>query len=187
MAQLQALFLHHLVVDRTGGAQGLPHYRAGDVKQCLDSHPEIDRFGIIDDRYRTEFDRLFPDHLVHTGSFIDETEALRAHQILSGGPVTDACAGHGLHSPYGDRHAAAFLVAAEQFVTLRPAFGAAEITKCPSAAPQWSRKALVCSCSVRTVTSRLPRSSLHSITAFEVRVGGAPAGHSIRRSVRILP
>ena len=39
----------------------------------------------------------------------------------------------------------------------------------------------------RTVTSRLPRSSLHSITAFEVRVAGAPAGHTIRRPVRILP
>ena len=91
VAQLQALFrihnLHHLVVDRTMDAQGPPHYRAGEVKQYLDTHPEIERFVIIDDRYRTEFDQLFPDQFVHTESFIDEPDALRARQILSGGPV----------------------------------------------------------------------------------------------------
>ena len=92
VAQLQALFrihdLHQLVVDRTSDAQGPPQYRAGEVKQYLDTHPEIERFVIIDDRYRTEFDRLFPHHFVHTGSFIDESDALRARQILSGRPVT---------------------------------------------------------------------------------------------------
>ena len=92
MAQLQALFrlhdLHHLVVDRTADASRPPHYRAGEVKQYLDAHPEIARFVIIDDGYRTEFDELFPDQFVHTGSYIDEPDALRARQILSGGPVT---------------------------------------------------------------------------------------------------
>ena len=92
VAQLQALFrihdLHHLVVDRTSDPQGAPHYRAGEVKQYLDTHPGIDRFVIIDDRYREKFDRLFPDHFVHTRSSLDESDALRAHQILSGGPVT---------------------------------------------------------------------------------------------------
>lgn len=92
VAQLRALFrlhdLHHLVVDRTMDHQGPPHYRAGEVKQYLDTHPEIERFVIVDDGYRTEFDRLFPDQFVHTGSFLDEPDALRAHQILSGEPVT---------------------------------------------------------------------------------------------------
>ena len=98
VAQLQALFrlhdLHHLVVDRTGDPQSGPHYRAGDVKLYLDAHPEIERFVIIDDRYREEFDRLFPDRFVHTGRFLDEADALRARQILSGGPVTQE------NSPY---------------------------------------------------------------------------------------
>ena len=92
VAQLQALFrlhdLHHLIVDRTSDAGGAPHYRAGEVKQYLDTHPEVERFVIIDDSYRTEFDALFPDHFVHTMSYIDESAALRASQILSGGPVT---------------------------------------------------------------------------------------------------
>ena len=92
VAQLQELFrihdLHHLVIDRTCDHLGAPHYRAGEVKQYLDTHPEIERFVIIDDGYRTEFDGLFPDHFVHTGSFFDESDALRARQILSGGPVT---------------------------------------------------------------------------------------------------
>ena len=67
---------------------GAPHYRAGEVRQYLDTHSEIERFVIVDDGYRTEFDRLFPDQFVHTGSFFEESDARRAHQILSGGPVT---------------------------------------------------------------------------------------------------
>lgn len=98
VAQLQALFrlhdLHHLVVDRTSDPQNAPHYRAGEVEQYLDAHPEIERFVIIDDRYREQFDRLFPDHFVHTDKFLDEADALRARQILSGGPVTQE------NSPY---------------------------------------------------------------------------------------
>ena len=92
VAQLQALFrihdLHHLVVDRTCEPHDAPHYRAGEVKQYLDAHPDIERFVIIDDRYRDKFDRLFPDHFVHTHKFLDEDDALRARQVLSGGPVT---------------------------------------------------------------------------------------------------
>ena len=68
--------------------QGPPHYRAAAVKQYLDTHPEVERFVIMDDRYRKEFDRIFPDQFVHTTRFIDESDALRARQILSGGPVT---------------------------------------------------------------------------------------------------
>ena len=98
VAQLQALFrlhdLHHLIVDRTSDPQNAPHYRAGEVKQYLDTHPDIVRFVVIDDRYREQFDRLYPDHFVHTRSFLDESDALRARQILSGGPVTQE------NSPY---------------------------------------------------------------------------------------
>ena len=92
VAQLRALFrlhdLHHLVADRTCDPHNAPHYRAGEVKQYLDSHPEVERFVIIDDRYRDEFDRLFADHFVETDRFLDESAALRARQILAGGPVT---------------------------------------------------------------------------------------------------
>ena len=92
VAQLQALFrlhdLHHLIVDRTSDPHNAPHYRAGEVKEYLDTHAGIARFVIIDDRYREEFDRLFPDYFVHTDRFLDEFDALRARQILSGGPVT---------------------------------------------------------------------------------------------------
>ena len=58
------------------------------MKQYLDSHPEVERFVIIDDRYRDKFDRLFAEHFVHTDRFLDESAALRARQILAGGPVT---------------------------------------------------------------------------------------------------
>ena len=92
VAGLRALFrihdLDHLVVDRTMDPQGPPHYRAAEVKLYLDTHPEVERFVIMDDRYRKEFDRIFPDQFVHTTRFMDESDALRARQILSGGPVT---------------------------------------------------------------------------------------------------
>lgn len=92
VAQLQALFrlhdLHHLIADRTSDPHNAPHYRAGEVKEYLDTHPGIAPFVIVDDRYREEFERLFPDQFVHTDRFLDESDALRARQILSGGPVT---------------------------------------------------------------------------------------------------
>ena len=92
VAQLRALFrlhdLHHLVADRTCDPHDGPHYRAGEVKQYLDTHPEIERFVIIDDRYRDKFDRLFAENFVETDRFLDECAALRARQILAGGPVT---------------------------------------------------------------------------------------------------
>ena len=46
--RLQALFrihdLHGYVIDATKEIDGPPHYRAGEVKEYLDSHPEIERF-----------------------------------------------------------------------------------------------------------------------------------------------
>ena len=89
---LQAYFrihgLHHYVTDKTNESSKAPLYRAGEVKEYLDAHPEIGRFVIIDDRYRREFDQVFPDQFVHTSAYIKEDDARRAHQILSGGPVT---------------------------------------------------------------------------------------------------
>ena len=64
--QLQALFrvhdLHHYMTDATKETGGPPH-------------PEIERFVIIDDGFREQFDELFPD------------DAQRARQILSGLPA----------------------------------------------------------------------------------------------------
>ena len=91
VGQLQALFrvhgLHAYVTDATKEIDGPPHYRAGEVKEYLDSHPEIDRFVIIDDGYRHEFDELFPDQFVHTGYHFDADNERRARQILSGLPA----------------------------------------------------------------------------------------------------
>ena len=88
---LQALFrlhdLHHYVTDATKELDGPPHYRAGEVKEYLDSHPEIERFVIIDDGYRHEFDELFPEQFVHTGYHFDADNERRARQILSGLPA----------------------------------------------------------------------------------------------------
>ena len=86
--RLQALFrlhdLHHYVTDATKETGGPPHYRAGEVKEYLESHPEIERFVIIDDGYREEFDELFPEQFVHTGYRLEADDERRARQILSG-------------------------------------------------------------------------------------------------------
>lgn len=76
--------LHGHVTDKTSEGAGAPHYRAGEVKDYLDSHPEIERFVIIDDGYRKEFDELFPEHFVHTGYRMEADDEMRARQILSG-------------------------------------------------------------------------------------------------------
>ena len=61
--ELQALFrmhdLHDYVTDATNEIDGPPHYRADEVKEYQDSHPEIHRFVISDDGFRMEFDELF--------------------------------------------------------------------------------------------------------------------------------
>lgn len=88
---LKAYFrIHHLdrhVTDKTDEEGGAPHYRAGEVKDYLGSHPEIERFVIIDDGYRTEFEALFPEQFVHTASRPDAAGETRARQILSGVPA----------------------------------------------------------------------------------------------------
>ena len=88
---LRALFrihdLHRYVIDATKEIDGPPHYRAGEVKEYLDSHPEIERFVIIDDGFREEFDELFPEQFVHTGYRLEADDEERARQILSGLPA----------------------------------------------------------------------------------------------------
>ena len=76
--------LHRYVTDKTGEDGGPPHYRAGEVKDYLDAHPEIERFVIIDDGYRKEFEELFPEQFVYTGYLMTAADAARARRILSG-------------------------------------------------------------------------------------------------------
>ena len=88
---LQALFrvyeLHHYVTDATNESGGPPLYRAGEVKEYLESHPEIERFVIIDDGFRKEFDELFPEQFVRTWFRLEADNEQRARQILSGLPA----------------------------------------------------------------------------------------------------
>ena len=75
------------MIDATKEIDGPPHYRAGEVKEYLDSHPEIERFVIIDDGFREEFDELFAEQFVHTGYRLEADDEQRARQILSGLPA----------------------------------------------------------------------------------------------------
>ena len=81
--------LHGHVTDKTSEGEGAPHYRAGEVKDYLDSHPEIERFVIIDDGYRKEFGELFPEQFVHTAVRIEAADEARARQILSRRPAQE--------------------------------------------------------------------------------------------------
>ena len=81
--------LHHYVTDKTQEIDGPPHYRAGEVKEYVDSHPEIERFVIIDDGFREEFDELFPEQFVHTGFRMEAHDERRARQILAGLPAPE--------------------------------------------------------------------------------------------------
>ena len=76
--------LHRYVTDKTDESEGPPHYRAGEVKDYLDAHPEVERFVIIDDGYKKEFDELFPEQFVYTQSLMAAADVARARQILSG-------------------------------------------------------------------------------------------------------
>ena len=85
---LQAYFgihdLHRYVADKTGESGGPPHYRAGEVKDYLDAHPDVERFVIIDDGYKEEFNELFLEQFVHTWATMEAADAARAREILSG-------------------------------------------------------------------------------------------------------
>ena len=85
---LQAYFrihgLHRYVTDKTGEGGDAPHYRAAEVKDYLDAHPEIERFVIVDDGYGWEFNELFPEQFVKPWPTIEAADEVRARQILSG-------------------------------------------------------------------------------------------------------
>ena len=81
--------LHHYVTDKTGKSEGAPRYRMGEVKDYLDAHPEIERFVIIDDRYRKEFEQLFSDQFVYTTRRLEAADETRARRILSGHPAQE--------------------------------------------------------------------------------------------------
>ena len=85
---LQAYFrihdLHRYVTDKTGESGAAPHYRAAEVKDYLDAHPEIERFVIVDDGYGWEFNELFPEQFVKPWPTIEAADEARARQILSG-------------------------------------------------------------------------------------------------------
>ena len=76
--------LHRYVTDKTGECGSAPHYRAGEVKDYLDAHPEIERFVIVDDGYGWEFNELFPEQFVKPWPTMTADDATRARQILSG-------------------------------------------------------------------------------------------------------
>ena len=81
--------LHRYVTDKTGEEGGPPHYRAGEVKDYLDAHPEVERFVIIDDGYRQEFEELFGEQFVYTTWCMEADDEARARRILSGCPHDD--------------------------------------------------------------------------------------------------
>ena len=84
---LKAYFrIHQLdqyVTDKTNEEGTAPHYRAGEVRDYLESHPSIERFVIIDDCHRHEFTALFPEQFVHTFDYIEADHEILARNILS--------------------------------------------------------------------------------------------------------
>jgi len=80
--------LHEYVVDVTVQDSQAPLFRAGEVKQYVDTHPEIERFVIFDDQESRQFNSVYPDNFVHTRSWIEEEHYERARQILDGNVPT---------------------------------------------------------------------------------------------------
>ncbi len=82
--------LHYYVKDktdeRTWGDRGPEYSRAGEVREYLEAHPEIERFVIIDDGYRDEFEKLYPEQFVYTSDRMNFDNEVRARQILAGDP-----------------------------------------------------------------------------------------------------
>ena len=81
--------LHRYVTDKTGEEGGPPRYRMGEVQDYLDAHPEIERFVIIDDGYRQEFEEQFREQFVYTTWCMEADDEARARRILSGCPHDD--------------------------------------------------------------------------------------------------
>ncbi len=83
--------LHWFVKDKTGTGGKEPYYRAGEVKEYLDSNPDIERFVIIDDDYyySTAYAKLFPGKFVKTDYRINFDHEALARQILSSVPAQE--------------------------------------------------------------------------------------------------
>ena len=75
--------LGRYVRDKTAGEPLALRDRAVEIREYLDMHPEIERFVIVDDQYKREFDEAFPGKHVHTGYRLEAEDARKAREILS--------------------------------------------------------------------------------------------------------
>lgn len=95
LATLKDYFhLHGLgsyVRGKTTDGQVALRDRAGEIREYLDTHPEIDRFVIFDDQYQRELEEMFPERHVHTGYRLEADDDRKAREILSGQRM-DQCA-----------------------------------------------------------------------------------------------
>ncbi len=93
MDTLKAFFriydLDQYVTDKTPEGGTAPYYRAGEVKEYIDSSSDIERFVIIDDGYSDSYEILFPEQFVQPDSHIEVQHETQARQILSGSSVAD--------------------------------------------------------------------------------------------------
>ena len=72
------------VRDKTTDEREAFGERAEEIREYLDTHPEIARFVIVDDQYQQEFEELFPGKHVHTNHRLDAEGDRRAREILEG-------------------------------------------------------------------------------------------------------
>ena len=72
------------VRDKTTDGQVSSRDRAAEIREYLDTHPEIERFVIVDDHYQRELEEMFPGKHVHTGYRLQADDARKAREILSG-------------------------------------------------------------------------------------------------------
>ncbi len=72
------------VRDKTTDEEVLGRDRAGEIREYLDMHPEIDRFVIVDDQYKQEFKEMFPSKHVYTRHRLEADDDRKAREILSG-------------------------------------------------------------------------------------------------------
>jgi len=75
--------LDRYLVGETVQNSKAPLYRAGEVRQYIEEHPEIERFVILDDRYGDNFQSIYPQNFVYTRSFLTEEDYQKAREILS--------------------------------------------------------------------------------------------------------
>ena len=88
MGVLQDYFhIHGLgrhVRDKTTDEKAWCGDRAEQIREYLDTHPEIERFVIVDDQYKRELEEMFPGKHVHTSYRLEAADDRKAREILSG-------------------------------------------------------------------------------------------------------